>query len=472
MLTMQIWNASIVRVLKNKDHWDIVWDILSYWNTYKNKLGKFKKDKQSFFSKTNGSFGLGLLSFVEDKLVSLNIEYEIDKTIRKPIDIKIKEKVNLNNIKFEDYQSKLIYSITSKTYRGIFEVPTAGGKSIIAAGIIDRFNRPETLVFVPNKTILYGVHSEIEKCLNEPIGMVGDNIFKKEKITVGLYQSLRKYHKQFSNVKLAIVDEAHGVNNSIYDFLFSLTRTWYRFGLTGTSVSKSDRKKYLQNTAQLGPILQKITDKQAIKRVVPVEAYMFKFVKKVNIDKIKIFNKKGEENKSQYQSLYRSILCDEDRCELVVDIAKFCLEERKKKSCLILVDEYNQAKIIQEIAEYYFEKEIILCWSKTSTEEKFKIINNLSSGKIPIVIATPVFGVGTNIKGVESVVNGSIRKSSINILQKAGRGKRRVKGKDILLYCDIYDEINDENNEPTSITKFSIKRKGIYKRKGWLVGIY
>lgn len=456
MLIMQIYNASMVRVLRNTDHWDTIWEILSYWNMYKNKLGKLKKEKQSFFSKTNGSFGLGLLSFVESKLINLNIEYEIDRTIRKPIDIKIKEEVALRNIKLEDYQSKLINSITSKTYRGIFEVPTAGGKSIIAAGIIDKFNRPETLVFVPNKTILYGVHSEIEKCLGEPIGIIGDNIFKKEKITVGLYQSLRKHHRKFSNVKLIIVDEAHGVNNSIYDFLFSLTRTWYRFGLTGTSVSKSNKKKYLQNTAQLGPVLKKITDKQAIKRVAPVEAYMAKFEFKTD--------------DTDFQKIYRNILLNKDRCELLLGLAEFALQ--KCKNCLIIVDEYQQAKIIKQLAQKIFknDKSMIpeIAWSKNSNIKQIQ--QDLNNYKIKYCIATTVWSVGTNIPNLESVVLGSLRKSSVNTLQKIGRSRRLTEVKKYALILDIYDEINNENDKPNAITKFSIKRKGIYKRKGWFKG--
>lgn len=459
MLKMQIWNASDVRVSKDPDHWDLIWNILSY-NVIFRRGKRLINEKVSHFSKTNGTFGLGLLPYVKSKLTDNNISFNIEE-IKKPINLSINSKTNLHNITLEDYQQKIIDSLSPTIYRGIFEVPTAGGKSLIAAAIVDKYNRPETLIFTPRKTILYGVHKELENSLQEPIGMVGDNIFKKEKITVGLYQSLRKYHKEFHNIKLAIVDEGHEVNNSIFDTLKSMTNTWYRFGLTGTSISKANKGKWFQVTAQIGPVIKKITDKQAINRVVPVEAYMFTFEKKSEI--------------KNFQELYRSILLDEDRCELIADILDFCFTDKKTSSCLILVDEYKQAQIIDQKIRTKFsinETDVKLCWSKTPFHEQLQAIDDLSEGKLPIIIATPVFGVGTNIKGVESVINGSIRKSPVNVIQKIGRGRRRIDGKDALIYCDIYDQIFDKKGKPTSINKISERRKNLYKFKKWLKEIY
>ena len=90
----------------------------------------------------------------------------------------------------------------------------------------------------------------------------------------------------------------------------------------------------------------------------------------------------------------------------------------------------------------------------------------LNNFEIPFVIASPVFGVGTNIPNVQCAIMGSARKDLSNLIQKIGRGRRRTLDKDLLLLLDVYD------NEQRYFKAYSERRKNFYKRKGWLKDIF
>jgi type I site-specific restriction endonuclease len=154
------------------------------------------------------------------------------------------------------------------------------GKTIIIAGIIKKFNIPRTIIIVPTSDIARNTIRELQKLLVMKIGLFGDGKKELKKITVMLYQSMRKIPNLVELGKycdLVIVDECHLAIDAIEEILKNFHSTWYRYGLTATPISSARKSKWFHLTSQLGEKIITVTDKQAKKRVAPVNAYMFKF---------------------------------------------------------------------------------------------------------------------------------------------------------------------------------------------------
>jgi superfamily II DNA or RNA helicase len=449
-----VMDASIVKVAGIPEEKQTLWDLLSF--SVPTKLpqygGKFTYIKKSKFDRRNNSFGYGLLDFVIEKLKEKGIDCEIKQQV-KPKTLEFREDVKFKEIVLEDYQERILKEI-EKYRRGIIESPTASGKSIVIAGIIKKLYIPRTLIVVPTTDIARNTIRELEKLLRIPIGLVGDGSKEFKKVTVILYQSL----SQITNlnplneiISLLILDEAQIANDKIEEIFKKFTNVWYRYGLSATPVSSAKKKEWFTVTSQMGKKFITVTDKQAAKRVTKVDAYMFPFI--------------GKSTSDSYLESYRpDVLLSEPRCKLIAKMTNWAFKEKHIGNILILVDEYKQAKLIHKMLEKEQGIYSKIASSKLSSKELERIKEDFACKKLGVCIATTVFSVGTNIPETECIILGSARKSNTNTIQKAGRGRRTLKGKDTLLLLDVYDKIglNDKYFQ-----KFSEQRLNIYKRKNW-----
>jgi len=290
------------------------------------------------------------------------------------------------------------------------------------------------------------------------IGLFGDGKKELKRITVMLYQSMRKIPNLVELGKycdLIIVDECHLAIDAIEEILKNFHSTWYRYGLTATPISSARKSKWFHLTSQLGEKIITVTDKQAKKRVAPVNAYMFKFYcEPENID----------------YDLYReNVLLNEERCIFLLKMVRWAFNKKNTQSCLLLVDEYEQAKMLKRLSRKFLDTKPEIAWSKLKREDLEDIKERLNNRKLKFCIATPVFSTGTNIPNVDCVVLGSARKSITNTKQKIGRGRRKTEIKDELLLLDIYEQIGKHDKY---FIKYSERRKNIYSRKKWLKEIY
>jgi superfamily II DNA or RNA helicase len=453
-MIFHVMNASTIKVAGIPEEKQALWDILSY--TTPTRLpqygGKFAYVKSSKFDRRSNSIGYGLLKFVIKKLQEKDIDCEI-KQIVKSTFLDYREEVNLKGINLEAYQEKILTK-TEDHKRGVIEAPTAAGKTIITAGIIKKFYIPRTIIVVPTSDIARNTIRELEKLLRMPIGLFGDSSKELKKVTVFLYQSL----SQLKNIDplnkvtdLIIIDEIHLAIKQIEDILEKFTNVWYRYGLSATPISSAKKKEWFTITSQIGEKFITITDKQAKKRVSNVEVYMFPF--------------KGSRTYDNYLESYRpDVILSEPRNKLIAKMTNWAFEEKKVENLLILVDEYQQAKLIHKFLNSEQKIYSEIAHSKLNSKELERMKADLNNKKLKVCIATPVFGTGTNIPEVECVIIGSARKSITNTKQKAGRGRRRTGTKDILLLLDIFDNIGRNDKY---FKKFSERRLGIYKRKGW-----
>jgi superfamily II DNA or RNA helicase len=437
---------------------DVVRDILSYTGTimeYNVGAGRKipKKVTLSFLNKRSKPprFPYGLMSYVHSKITEGgNV---LDLTYLDVMPLKRKLIPSLRGITFEPYQSQILRKIANYK-RGILVASTGAGKTVIIGGIIDKFYIPKTVVIVINRTIFNQTYEGLCRWFPDvSVGKVGDGINCPGHITVAMYQSLKNYKPD--GLEMVIVDEVHRINDSIIDFLKDIPKTHYRFGLTATPQKvENNFVKSMQMMGYIGPIIGELTDKQVEKRVVPVEVKLIRFLC-------------GKTKGDDYQSVLRNdILYSKVRNYKLLKAAKSEALD-KGKTVLVLLDETKQGEIMYKIAKE-MNLNPYMVHSKMDKKQIDNIKDRLNKREIPLVIATQVFGTGTDIPEVDCVVLASARKNEIDTMQKIGRGRRRTEKKDKLILIDSIDKIIAKKFNKY-FYNYSLERISIYQEKGWQI---
>ncbi len=118
--------------------------------------------------------------------------------------------------------------------RGIVELPTGAGKTILAVLAIAEVQRP-TLVVVPTIGLLEQWRRVLAEHLGEAIGVVGGGAKDRQPITVTTYDSAA-FHTEFwgRDFGLLVCDECHHLPAPAYRFIASGAIAPFRLGLSAT----------------------------------------------------------------------------------------------------------------------------------------------------------------------------------------------------------------------------------------------
>lgn len=446
-----------------------IWKILSFSKFIRVPYRpKPQYTEMSLLKKKGWLFPRGLLTYVINNLNKQGLNIEYDEINIEKIETFQPE---LPDITFEKYQWEVLEEVNKKDH-GIIVVPTAGGKTIIAGGIMSLYGFPPTIFCTINKTIFNQTYEDFIKWFPDiPIGKIGDGVKDYQHITVCLYQSLKPFLQETKiNPILLLFDEAHAATEAIRTIVEKLPTAFYRYGLTATvQEEKQNKEKFLLMTGNIGSVISEISDESCDSRIInDVKVYMVN-----NLNK----NPEG----TTYQQIYRKdILFNKQRNINMVKAAKKYILD-KGLSCLYSVTEVKHMKEIQRIAKKQGIRATIAHGTMKGDAEEIKRL--LNEKKEKFVIAT-IFKVGSNIPNLEGVVLGATRKSNIEINQIIGRGRRKVKGKDSLVVIDSFDTIkaNKEHlkffdkeertklkNHYRKFKNYSEERQEIYNKKGWKI---
>ena len=168
---------------------DKIDEVTSFWLTgseYNPKYVQGKWDgKRHLFNKRDHRFPTGLLAPVLKVLKENKINYSAKdlRTIPKPT-LKIKSpKISLRN-----YQKTAIEKALEHK-RGVLEMATGSGKTMVAAAIIAKLNHP-AVFFVHTRELLYQTKEFFEQILGTDIGQVGDGVVQIHPVTVATIQTV------------------------------------------------------------------------------------------------------------------------------------------------------------------------------------------------------------------------------------------------------------------------------------------
>ncbi len=383
----------------------------------------------------------------------------------------------LNDIKdlYEHQMKSAISAIKNK--RGIFNIHTGGGKSLIIYILLkflfDRYKNTDSqiVLIVDQKSLADQLASEFKDFCNDEEFLDWISVFHSDsknkdinsKLIVTTYSSFNNNKQIYKNVKGVIVDEAHTAKaKTLKDVLSYLSNAEYRFGFTGSFPSN----KLEQNTIKsvLGKILYNKELMKSVNEGIITDFYIYNIVYDYMNDEQRMTNAYSDYSNFQY-----NIGELEDRPKILYKLYEDKILD-KTDNLFIIFFRLNTLKLFEK----YIKKNLdfINLYKMTGnvksiTREKYRkeITNNPNSSSV--VLGTyKIIRSGINIRNLNGVVYADTFKKDEGILQSIGRSVRNYKDKEYAKIIDLIDYTIYKQKTGYSIKHFKEKLK-FYNEKNF-----
>jgi superfamily II DNA or RNA helicase len=391
-----------------------------------------------------GKFEVGLLKDIVSYIQLNGYEFNISNDLKKEFTCGFNEPIIKNlSLPFRDYQEQSIIS-SIRQGRGVVVIPTAGGKTLICAGLIESLREnlkdPEALVLVTVPSIQL-VEQTASDFINYGIEKVtkwsGNNkLDPSAKVIVAGTQFLLSDKTDLSvlaDVKILLVDECHNLRkgneiNKILKFINSP----HKFGFTGTlPTSMIDQWNII---GKLGPInFEQKT--QTLKN----QDYISNF--KITILKIKHLAMPNFTDYSSPTATYENeltyLIHNNRRNEIICKLA-----EKLNQNTIIMVDRIDHGLNIEATLKLICPstRPIYYISGATEVEERERIRELMKNRSDVIIIAiSKIFSTGINIPNLHNIIFASAGKAKIKIMQSIGRALRLHPTKKLANIFDVAD---------------------------------
>lgn len=426
-------------------------------------------DGKNYLLNDDLSFKYGLKDRVINFYKKNNIELEIEdlrpkKSKANPINIQLELKKN--NKTPRDYQIKAAEVAIQNDF-GIIRAATGSGKTLIVTLIVAMLGK-KSAVFVIGTDLLYQFHEFFTKIFpNKKIGIIGDGLCEIGDINIisvwtagkafGLNdksillendekeKSLNDDNKEkiinlLSKCKVFIFDECHICSCSTVQTITSNIEPEHVYGMSA-SPWRDDGSDLLIESV-LG---SRIVDISATKLI--NEGYLVKPI--IKFVRVPQYHKALKKN---YQSVYRTYICENDvRNNLIVDYTEKLVKLGYKP--LVLYNSVKHGEILQGLISK--KVSCVLLSGKDKMEVRKKAKQDIESGEIQVIIASKIFDIGVDIPALSGLIVAGSGKSSVRALQRIGRVIRPYKGKKQAAIVDFIDQTH-------YLKKHSQARKKIY----------
>ena len=160
----------------------------------------------------------------------------------RPLDVDVDDRVLdcpdvpalASSYELRDYQRDALDAWTDSDHRGVLELPTGSGKTVIAIAAIERL-ATATLVVVPTIDLLNQWRRELDAEFGVPVGQLGGGEQRVEPLTVATYDSAYLRADELGDqFGLVVFDEVHHLGGEGYRDIGRLFAAPARLGLTAT----------------------------------------------------------------------------------------------------------------------------------------------------------------------------------------------------------------------------------------------
>lgn len=344
-----------------------------------------------------------------------------------------------------DYQNENV-ALCLAAKQGIVNLAMSSGKTLIFVILSMILRKNRVLILTHRKEIYDEILSKFKEYLGKTdIGEINSEFINmSDEINIAMVQTFmnrledKMFQKWFNEVNVIIVDEAHHLVSTSYIKIMRKSRSFMRFGFTGT-IPEDTLERY-KVTQFFGDVISKIGSHELIEKKYTARP----IINVIRCKSIRVSN---------YQdSLKHNVVYNFDKSVKIMKL----VEKHKKKKILIITDYINHGRIISlSLSELGFQNEFLY----SQTEERKKILANFSAGRISIIVSTNILDEGVDIKDIGVLILAFPRKSYRQVLQRIGRGLRKAKGKDILTVYDFLDE------EDKYLRNHYLKRIKFYERE-------
>lgn len=358
-----------------------------------------------------------------------------------------------------DYQREAVAAVHAQG-RGILRCPTGSGKTEIAIGLV--LSLPCRWLFLVHRTTLLAQAADrYAERTGRTAGRVGDGEWHPDDtLTVAtfatIYRGLRaekgSQERQRALALLAsaqgiIVDECH-VQPSASHLRVSnaATNAYYRVGMSGTPLDRTDRRSILA-VAALGPIVYSIPAQRLVDAGVLARP-------DIRVVEVRHPETKGVSWAHVYNE--RVVHCDE-RNRIVVQ----CARVAEKPSLVFIKEIEHGRKLVAALERAGLNVEFV--YGKESTDQRQAAVRRLVRGDTDVIVCSVVFQEGLDIPSLRSVIIATGGKSVIATLQRIGRGMRKASGKDSFEVWDVVDR------GQKWLQRHSTARVKAYRKEGYAV---
>jgi len=408
--------------------------------------------------KPNLSFPTGLLPPVLKELDVNGYSYQVNDVRVDPTPPSLYP-LQLKGVELREYQLEAIKE-GLKQKRGIYNMVANTGKTEVAIGLTQVLGL-KTLFLTHRKDLLYQTQERFRLRLGREVGVIGDGKFEPDFITIALPESLRrrlrdKEVKDFvRGVGLLICDEAHRMPAPTYYKVFQSCPAFYRFGFSGTPLSREDGRDMML-VAATGEVIYSVGHDFMIQEEFSVKPIITFY--KVQTPKLPEY--------LDYENVYqRGVVECEERNNLIVEKVKEAVG--KDKTVLVLVKLIRHGEILDSLMPKSIKHRFV--WGESGSKERVEEKLKLDKKKLDALVTSTIFDEGVDIPSLDVLVLAGGGRSEIKILQRIGRGLRKSKGKRDVEVVEFFD------SHHRYLLKHSLKRFREYsdersfevRRVGW-----
>jgi superfamily II DNA or RNA helicase len=398
-------------------------------------------------------FPIGLLDRAKNYLKNNKIDYSIQDN-RAPIknsnSLDISNRLKELEMPPRDYQIRAS-EIIDKSNFGIIRAATGAGKTLIAALIAARINKP-TIIYVIGLDLLNQFFDFFSKVFDEEIGYIGNGTCNIKRIniasvwTIGKaldiqlddltfddeideekFQESNKYKiiSLLKDTKVHLLDECHVATATTIRSIHKVIEPEYFYGLSGTPFREDNSDLLIEGI--LGPKLIDISASELIDKGVLAQP----IIKFIEVPKEKI--------SGPYQTIYKNYIIENHiRNNLILENTLKLIEKGYK--VLVLFKNIKHGKILSNIFKNNNIKYKILS-GNDSLDKREDVKKAIYNGEIDVILASTIFDIGVDIKCLSALVLAGGGKSYVKALQRIGRVIRSYPGKKFAAIVDFYDDI-------------------------------
>jgi superfamily II DNA or RNA helicase len=470
-LKLRVGNA-VTRISGNRIPIEEIDQCTCFWIEGAEHSAKYKNrqwDGMKHLFQTQGEyrFPTGLLGRVLEVLKNTSADYELEDLRTRPAaTLRLKPRGELR-----DYQEE----VTAKSVlagKGILQVATGAGKTVMAAHIIARLGC-RTVFFVHTKDLLYQAKDFFEEILCCPVWQIGDGSVEPFPVTVATIQTVSRaidksgivqdwfprkvstedgadekdipddrIEQVISTIKSAEViffDECHHLPaETCFGIALQTDNAYFRFGLSATPY-RSDRMDLLIEAA-VGEKICKIDSSCLIDQGYLVAPHI-RFYRLPVSD--------AGPNETYHRIYQRYVVRNQVRNAKVAELAlQFAKEE---KTVLVLVTQVAHGKGLHRLIP-----DSILLTGRDSSDLRNSVLDNLRNRKQRVVIATTLADEGLDIPSLDVLILAGGGKSETRALQRIGRALRKSEEKETATIIDFLDQVR-------FLEEHSLRRLEIYR---------
>jgi len=332
--------------------------------------------------------------------------------------------------------------------RGVIQVGTGGGKTVIVTELIGQLKVKPFVYFVMSYDLLEQAKETLETFLGVKVGVIGDGKCDIRDITVCMVQTAvmclhvndtnfdpkkhkidgdavwdednvfimnnaDKIRKFISECVGLYFDEVHhAAADTCTEVVFAADNAYYKYGGSATPMRSDGKELVVQGL--FGSKIVDISISYLTERNYLVPGYVF--FTRVSVET-------GGSADDEYHKRYDSAVVDNEIFNNhVVDIVK--LLQANGILCLLLVQRIKHGKALQKMipgSEFLSGKD--------KRKRRLQVITSMRRKELKVLIATTLADEGLDIKPLQFVFMLSAGSSITRIPQRVGRGIRKSEGK-------------------------------------------